>query len=327
MMEIKQIVIWGHKLHSHTHSYIHNGFYLGFKSLGYPVSWYDDSDDVSTIDFSHSLFITEHQVNKKIPLRMDCLYLSHYVDEGDYKGVPKENIIILKVTLRDFRDDPKDTLYTPIKGGQKYEYHSLIDGYQCLYMYWATDLLPNEIDVNIDRIVDIQNMRTNNVHFIGSVTNIWYILRELCIQNGIPFHQYGATFDKASVCNVSIEKNVELIQSSLISPALQADSQLMERYIPCRIFKNISYGRMGMTNNPVVQDLFDEQLIYDTELIHLIQKGLDFELLPDKQEVVVKLMKHVRDNHTYLNRIHTIQTFIHTYTSFTLNTNKKDIRL
>ena len=314
-MEIKQIVIWGHKLHSHTHSYIHNGFYLGFKSLGYSVSWYDDSDDVSAIQFSHSLFITEHQVNKKIPLRTDCLYLSHYVDEGDYKGVPKENIILLKVTLRDFRDDPKDTLYTQV--GQKYEYHSLVNGYPCLYMYWATDLLPNEIDVNIQRIVDIQKMRTNEVHFVGSMSNIWYFFNEVCVQNGIPFHQYGATFDTQSENNVSIGKNVELIQSSLISPALQADCQLMESYIPCRIFKNISYGRMGMTNNPVVQELFGGQLIYDADLIQLTQKGIDFEMLPDKQETIVNLMKYVRDNHTYINRIHTIQKYIHTYTSFT----------
>ena len=317
-MEIIQIVIWGHKLHSHTHSYIHNGFYLGFKSLGYPVSWYDDSDDVSMVDFSRSLFITEHQVNKKIPLRTDCLYLSHYVDEGDYKGIPKENIIVLKVTLRDFRDDEKGTEYTLIKDGQKHEYQAKINGYQCLYMYWATDLLPNEIDVNIERIVEIQNMRTNAVNFIGSVTNIWYFFNQVCVQNGIPFRHYGATFDTLSNNNVSIEKNVELIQSSLISPALQADTQILETYIPCRIFKNISYGRMGMTNNIVVQELFDGQLIYDPDLIPLIQKGINFELLPDKKETVVKLMKHVRDNHTYLNRINTIQHFIHTYTSFIL---------
>jgi len=66
-MEIKQIVIWGHKLHSHTHSYIHNGFYLGFKSLGYPVSWYDDSDDVSTLDFSHSLLLQNIRSTRRYP--------------------------------------------------------------------------------------------------------------------------------------------------------------------------------------------------------------------------------------------------------------------
>jgi len=314
-MDIQQIVLWGHKLHSHTHSYIHNGFYLGFTSLGYTVSWYDDSDDVSAVDFAHSLFITEHQVNKKIPLRTDCLYLSHYVDEGDYEGVPKENIIVLKVTLRDFRDD-KDTVYTSLKG-QKYEYHSVVNGYNCLYMYWATDLLPKEIDANIERIVDIQKKRSHEVHFVGSVSHIWFFFRQLCLCNGIPFHQYGATFHRESEHNVSIERNIELIQSSLISPALQDETQLMERYIPCRIFKNISYGRMGLTNNPVVQDLFDGQLIYEPDLVQLVQKGINFEMSPNKQETVVKLMKYVRDNHTYINRIQTIQHYIHTYTSFT----------
>jgi len=317
-MEITQIVIWGHKLHTHTHSYIHNGFYLGFKFLGYHTSWYDDHDDVSGIDFSRSLFITEHQVNKKIPLRTDCLYLSHYVDKGDYEGVPKENIIILKVTLRDFRDDCKDTIYTLLKDGEKHEYHSLIDGYNCLYMYWATDLLPDEIDKNIERISDIQNSRTNEINFIGSVTNIWYVFMQICIQNNIKFNQYGATFDKSSALNVSIQKNVELIQSSLISPALQSEAQLIERYIPCRIFKNISYGRMGITNNPIVHDLFDGALIYDTDFVQLINKGIQFELIPEKHETVVKLMTFVRDHHTYLNRINTIQNYIRTYTSFTL---------
>lgn len=32
MTEIKKVVIWGHKLHSHTHSYIHNAFYNAFKN-------------------------------------------------------------------------------------------------------------------------------------------------------------------------------------------------------------------------------------------------------------------------------------------------------
>ena len=31
---IKQVVIWGHKLHTHTHSYIHYGFYKAFNKLG-----------------------------------------------------------------------------------------------------------------------------------------------------------------------------------------------------------------------------------------------------------------------------------------------------
>jgi len=32
--KINKIIIWGHKLHSHTHSYIHSGYYEAFKKLG-----------------------------------------------------------------------------------------------------------------------------------------------------------------------------------------------------------------------------------------------------------------------------------------------------
>ena len=77
---INQVVIWGHKLHSHTHSYIHYGFCRAFSHLGYRTLWLDNNDDLSGIDFAHSLFITEHQVDQKMPLRDDCYYFVHCSD-------------------------------------------------------------------------------------------------------------------------------------------------------------------------------------------------------------------------------------------------------
>ena len=83
-MDVNNIIIWGHKLHSHTHSYIHNAFFIAFKKLGYDTYWFDDNDDTSNFDFSNSLFITEHQVDNKIPKRKDCLYFVHFVDPGHH---------------------------------------------------------------------------------------------------------------------------------------------------------------------------------------------------------------------------------------------------
>lgn len=315
IMKIQQIVIWGHKLHSHTHSYIHNGFFIGFKNLGYNVLWFDDNDNISGIDFSHALFITEHQVNKRIPLRKDCLYLTHYLDNEDYIGIPKENIIILKASLRDFVEkDEKGTQYKSLDYGQKYEYHSKIQDYNCLYMYWATDLLPEEIELNIK---NLDNIKTNNeINFIGSMTHVWQEFKHVCSINNIQFNNYGATFNINSSRNVSIDTNVELIKKSFISPALQDREQISKNYIPCRIFKNISYGKMGITNNPIVNELFDNALICDSNLIELLNKGSQFEKLPNKNETIIKLMKYVKDNHTYINRINTIKKYINEYTSF-----------
>ena len=261
-MFIKKIVIWGHKLHSHTHSYIHNGFYIAFKHLGYDTYWYDDNDDVSEIDFSCSLFITEHQVNKKIPCRNDCIYISHYVDPEDYPGVPKENIIILKNSPRDFNecDKNKGYVYQNLNYGIPHEYFSICDGYKCLYMYWATDLLPEEIDKNIENLPNLQISR--KINFVGSMTSVWQQLYFICNSNKIPFYNYGATFNVNSHANKSIQENIQLIQSSFVSPALQDENQIKLKYIPCRIFKNISYGKMGMTNNEFVYELFDKKILF-----------------------------------------------------------------
>jgi hypothetical protein len=52
-------VIWGHKLHTHTHSYVHEGFFRAFQYLGYRTHWLDDSDDVSGLDLAGAVFLTE----------------------------------------------------------------------------------------------------------------------------------------------------------------------------------------------------------------------------------------------------------------------------
>ena len=55
-MKINKIIIWGHPLHSHTHSYIHNGFFIAFKELGYDTYWFHDNMNIdSSFDFSNSL--------------------------------------------------------------------------------------------------------------------------------------------------------------------------------------------------------------------------------------------------------------------------------
>src|SRR5579862_6958447 len=80
-----RVVIWGHKLHSHTHSYVHKGFYDGFKHLGYSTYWFDNNDDVSAFDFSNTLFLTEGQVDQNIPLRQDAIYLTHNCSSKKYQ--------------------------------------------------------------------------------------------------------------------------------------------------------------------------------------------------------------------------------------------------
>jgi hypothetical protein len=333
-IQIRQVVIWGYKLHSHTHSYIHNAFYRAFQYNGLPVIWLDETDDISRIDFSKSLFLTEHLVNKQIPCRRDCLYLTHYVDEGDFPGVPKENIIVLKMSQRDFTEEDKDwgkgVCYEELREtrgyGEFWEYHAIVDGYHCWYTYWATDIFPSQIDENIRKLEngELFKKRSKEVHFIGHMEEIWVYFQMLCNSNGIPFHHHGASFSTHSERNRTTEENMDLIQRSWLAPAFQSDHQVKHRYIPCRLFKNISYGKMGMTNNPAMEELFGKYLtemeqgpLFDRDVIGLVNKGIEYEYMADSEygkKRLKRMMEIVRDHHTFLNRLNTLQNFIKDFT-------------
>ncbi|MEZ7820819.1 MAG: hypothetical protein QMB51_00765, partial [Patescibacteria group bacterium] len=132
----------------------------------------------------------------------------------------------------------------------------------------------------------------------------------------MPFIKSGATFNQNHPNNKSIEENINQIQSSSISPAFQQDVQIEANYIPCRIFKNISYGRMGITNNPGVNELFGNRLIYNDNIIECMNRGFEFEKKPNKLIIIKDLMEYVRDNHTYIQRIESMKMFINKYTHY-----------
>jgi hypothetical protein len=107
-----------------------------------------------------------------------------------------------------------------------------------------------------------------------------------------------------------MEKNIEITQKSLVAPAIQSQWQCDVGYIPCRIFKNISYGQFGATNSETVYKLFKGHIVYNQDTYQLLQDTIE-RTQTMKPEELYDLMDFVRDNHTYINRIHTILNALH----------------
>lgn len=300
ILGIKQVIIWGHKLHESKHSYIHYGFYKAFKSLGYDTLWLNDmkhNENVEHIKNKHSdtLFITEGQCDKYIPIINDCYYVLFNCDLSKYRW-KDIHILILNVYSR-------DCLYRPylkkIDRYIYYEYMSIYNEFPTLYMPWATDLLPSEIEENMQNIDNILNYKTNDINFVGSLSSEWYTTRFFCFLNGYAFNFFSGK-------KIDFKENEILIKKSYIAPAIQTELQINQRYITSRIFKNISYGKMGITNNPIVAELFDGNIIYNNDISKILELGIKFEKNTDKilkKEKILFLMDFVKRNHTYINRI------------------------
>jgi hypothetical protein len=291
-----KVIIWGHLLHTHTHSYIHHAFYRAFQHMGYEVHWVSTTDELADIDLQGALFITEGQVDANMPRRLDCYYILHNWNPENYWELFHNNrCIILQVYTHDCIPSMHE------KVGD-YMYCNTQEKMICLP--WATDLLPDEIDMMKQ---SVKEQKEPTIYWIGTIgggifgnNNEIRQFRQACQENNINFQH---------IINLSMEKNVTLIQNSYMAPALQGWWQCEKGYIPCRIFKNISYGQWGITNNKTVYDLFQGKIIYNSDTYQLFYDAQKY-IKNAPISKLYELMDFVRDNHTYINRIETLLTFM-----------------
>lgn len=302
---IRQVVIWGYPKDSHTHSYIHEGYYRAFISMGYATYWFNNNDAIRNFDFSDTLFVTSGDVESKlIPIRKDCLYITHNCP-GELFSDVRDRVVNTQVLTKDVPN---------LIGINKINSYTFFDGYT-LYQPWATNLLPDEIQLEV-----VKRPTELVVNYVGTVdnkgySNVFSVLNgfaEGCKEDGIRVLVYGGYTPGGSSGNIlnvpgfiNNDRHIELIKKSVYAPQICGDFQLDIGYIPCRIFKNISYGHHGITNSKYVNEFFDGQLIYDEDGYSLYKKAK--VALPHAD--TLNLIKLVRDKHTYLNRIDAILEF------------------
>jgi hypothetical protein len=87
-----------------------------------------------------------------------------------------------------------------------------------------------------------------------------------------------------------------------MAPAINTPDHNVVGYIPCRIFKNISYGRMPFTNNKHVPGLFRNRLIFNEDTYQLFFDARD-QLPYVPVSTLHALMDEVAEKHTYITKI------------------------
>lgn len=298
MPNFNKIVIWGHKLHSHTHSYIHYAFFKAFKHMGYETIWHDDKDDVSNINFDNCLFFTEGQVDKKMPHNKNSKYILHNCDGKNYSDIEQIN----KLNIQFFH---KDVLGYNLNKINSYTYV----GDDAIYQPWATDLLPHEI--NLD---EARNMNHGDCLWVGSYSPNDRTAFENNTEldpffNAAKAHGIKVRHIDPWSAPISPEENRRLVNQAYVAPAINGIFQKNTYYVPCRIFKNISYGHLGITNNSFVNDMFDGKLVYDSDTSKLFQKVIEKKSQSTCLDEIKFLMNEVKTKHTFINRAQILLDF------------------
>lgn len=319
-----KVIVWGYPLHSHTHSYIHYGWVKAFKHLGYDTYWFDDTSFPSDFDYTHCLFITEGYADNKIPLHSTNTYCVH-VARNPYKYIScgarfidiRYNVLEIKDCNYNYRLADKHleaispvTLYEQQASSgdlnKMYQKGEVVK-YEAVYMCWATDLLPDEFNLE-DRFIVPEAPPV--LHFIGTIGsgNAREIGKYLnaCSRRGI------RVFTNDPWKNpLSFEEAKRMVQRSVLSADIRGSGDPSKPhetgtchkqigYIPCRLFKSISYGKLGASNCKRLYELFGDKIVFcedEDRLVDLcLEKYQDMEYIREQ-------MEWVRDHHTYLNRV------------------------
>ena len=285
-MEFNNVIIWGHHKTLNTYSYIQGAFFRAFQELGYTTYWLDDTEDNTKIadNIGPAIYITEGQVDKFIPLKKDCAYVTHNSVNSRYDGFRRLGIQVLT------NQDPITEHSLVLSPVSHYEKSSRL-----LFFPWATDLLPNEFD--FDGV--LKTPKENFVYWVGTIAKVGTFenISEIqpfdnnCYKNGILFRQVGG---------VSTEDNKSLVNKSYIAPTIVGKWQKQVGFIPCRIFKNISYGELGITNSEAISKIFGDLIVYEPDTGKILATVGDERL---NKERIIKGMKFVQENHTYINRV------------------------
>ena len=321
-MKYSKVVIWGHPLYSHTHSYVHDAYYKAFKHIGQEVYWFHDEEYPEDFDYNNTLFIGEGYADKKLPINDSSCYLIMYCPSPK-KYEKAGRYIDVRMSAVNFKDhiqeysldktkapkvgpacyfEPKTSEMVRVKNDYvDYE----IPDYDKLYISWATNLLPEEID--------FENMylpRKNVIHYCGTISGAGVCENASTI---IPFVEECQRHNIQFIHNdpwqnpLPFDEVMGRIQESVLGVDIRGPQHLKQKLCTCRVFKNISYGHLGLTNSEEIYNELDGNCVYNPDTRQLFHDGLSNI---DNFDLIRNGMQYVKENHTYVNRVNTILSIL-----------------
>jgi len=290
--KFKRVVLWGLKHQIHTHHYIFSSYYKTLKKINAPVIWLEDHPNSRKFIKANDLIISAEVVGRVIPsknglesynlpIRDDVYYCLHNFQDIFLDNLNKEKTLKLQVYNNNAENYQK--IYEAVHFDEKN---------RILYQPWGSDLLPNEFKdpiFNNNRLVFWVGSIWNNNLNQGNLEQIKE-LKSVLSKNDLKFINLKFIPDRL---------NLFLIRRSRIAPAYGGAFQEQINYLPCRMFKNISYGQLGFTNIKKFDDILGPYNISGSILSQIIKvlslSKIDYLNMIKNQQVIIK--KYTIFNH------------------------------
>ena len=283
----------------HTNSYFFEGFYIAAKYLNLSAYWIDNQKDLENIVDDKTIVLCEGSYFPDLNRELNCKYVLH--------SVPSHWLEKFKdLSLR------KKALHLDLFKNKALKY-SLIDDLTyfdekefTLYQPWAGNLMPSEI-IDIDYL---KNIDYKYSYYIG------LLYGDGCqkanhLNNYLSESKYRTKIK--CVTGASHSTTQELTLKSSLCLDIRYDHHLEIGYVPCRIFKTLSFGREIYVNSKYIK-----KYLKDIPHVKYYENG---ECLKNQYDKFCSMNRTMRENfyreklytlnkikekHTFVNRLNNI---------------------
>jgi hypothetical protein len=237
---MKSVTIWGLKNKRNSLRFIHKGFYENFMKLGYDTRWVND--EARNQNIQSDIFFVSGVASKYIKFNKSAIYILHNVElsDNDAENIRRNNINHLNLQVF-----TKDAYGEILQNGNTIYNHDI----NTLFQPWGTPLSPNEwypyVPKNRFKIEFWVGSIWNNQMNQGNKT-IMNTYKQILRKHGVTLIKRGGS--KLNVNGLSDSKNSQLVRKSRIGATIVGEWQKSASYIPCRLFKNISFGVAPISN-------------------------------------------------------------------------------
>lgn len=280
----KRMVLWGFTTSLDSFRHNHRHFAHALDRLGKPYIWLgDDSKNREQLRPGDLVFAVDVEA-KHLGAAVDGVdYLLHNLDDTFpvFAGLASERYVRLQVYTNNAEQ------YGEAWGlVRRFDHAS-----RTLFQPWGTDLFADEF------LPPTFRAKSKSVTFVGSVWddnglgNVHAItaLRKTLDAHGLLWRH---------LTHVSDHENSEAVREARLAPAIAGQWQVTHNYLPCRVFKNISYGALGITNIPKFSEILGDAAVVSDS----IEELMEFALALSAQEYLqlVREQQHlIEDHYTY----------------------------
>ena len=164
------------------------------------------------------------------------------------------------------------------------------EGYRSIQMPWASDVFEKK-EENV-------KLETNTTYYVGNFSTDALSKAKLLKTPLFKFFRVGG---------VSFDIARQFVKRSEFTFDVRNNHCIEYGFIPCRIFKNFSYGKVCFTNSSHISEVFSIPLYNDLDqLLGYIGDFRDGKL----DGLVCELQHNMLSYHTYLNRISALKQIV-----------------